>query len=61
MTSPPDSMKGPLLDCLYHGLLRFAYVPPSKRAYGVHSEFFDGSDPLAAKAYVNCPAPSVGA
>ncbi len=61
MTSPPDSMKDPLLDCLYHGLLRFASLPPSKREYGVHSEFFDGSNHLAVKAYVNCPHPSVGA
>jgi hypothetical protein len=61
MTSPPDSMKDPLLDCRYHGLLRFASLPPSKRAYSVHSEFFDESNPLALKAYVNCPHPSVGA
>jgi hypothetical protein len=61
MTSPPDSLKGPLLDCLYHGLLRFASLPPSKRAYGVHLEFFDASTPLAVIAYVNCPHPSVGA
>ena len=61
MTSPPYSMKDPLLDCLYHGLLRFASLPTSKRAHGVHSEFFDESNPLAVKAYAKCPHPSLGA
>jgi hypothetical protein len=61
MTSPPESMKDPLLDCLYHGLLRLASLPRSKRAYGVHLEFFDGYNRLAVKAYVDCPHPSLGA
>ena len=60
MTSPPDSMKDPLLDCPYHGSLRFASLPRSrKRAYSVHLEFFDGSNHLLITTYDNSPLPSI--
>jgi hypothetical protein len=61
MTLPPDSMKVPPLDCPYQDLLRFASLSPSKRAYGVHFEFFHEPNPLSVKTYVNCPQPLLGA
>ena len=51
----------PLIRSFYRRVLKFASVTPSKRAYYLHWAFFDGSNPLAVQAYVNCPAPSVGA
>jgi hypothetical protein len=61
LTIAAPSTDIPLFRSLYHRLLKFASVTPSKRAYSLHWAFFDGSNPLAVKSYVNRPHPSVGA
>src|SRR5208282_2075230 len=49
MTLAARAMENPLIRCLCRGLLQFASFTPSKRAYSLHWEFFDGSYNLIVK------------